>query len=144
MQTVQMATARHNGLMAPVNSETHSGGAESPSTKEVSLADGTGEGTAPIEGTSASSDPDVLAGAAGAATATSLNDDDYPENIADGAGAVDDGSEDAGLTEDSGAATHNQQASDTENTSGRTTMPDEAAGVDRRGGSSIPDSAGKR
>jgi hypothetical protein len=144
MQTILMATAHHGGLMATMNSEKHSGGSGSSSTKEVSLADGTGEGTAPMEGTSASADPEVLSGAAGAATTTSLNDDDYPENISEGAGAVDDGSENTGLTEDSDAATNRQQPSGTDNTSGQAAMPDEAAGVDLRNGSAIPDNAPKK
>lgn len=61
---------------------------------EPSLADGTGEGNAPIAGTSASSDPQVLAGTQQDPNATSLNDDDYPEDIAEavdpveGAGAA--------------------------------------------------------
>lgn len=144
MQILLMAAARHSGLMAPINSEKHSGGSKTPPPKEVSLADGTGEGTAPIEGTSASADPEVLAGATGAATASSLNDDDYPENITEGAGAVDDGSEGMDLTEDSGAATIRRQPSGTDNASGQAMAPDEAAGVDLRNGSVIPDKAARR
>ena len=57
---------------------------------EPSLADGTGEGNAPIDGTSASSDPQVLAGTQQDPNATSLNDDDYPDDIAEAAGPVED------------------------------------------------------
>lgn len=81
---------------------------------EPSLADGTGQGNAPIKGSSASSDPNVLAGTTGDATAASLNDDDDPENIAEAVDAVD-------------------------VTSGQQTPPDEAAGVDSKGGAAIPD-----
>jgi hypothetical protein len=144
MKTILIATARHSGLMAPMNREKHSGGSASPSAKEVSLADGTGEGTAPIEGTSASSDPDVLAGTAGAATTTSLNDDDYPENIDQSAGAFDGGSEGQGSTGDSDGATHCQQPFGTDNTSGLTAIPDEAPGVDLPRGSAPPDTAAKK
>jgi hypothetical protein len=129
MQTIPRARVPYCSLMAQEGGAGHSGGgAADSSTREVSLADGTGEGNAPIEGTSASSDPEVLAGTTDAAATTSLNDDDYPENIVEAAGAVDDGSDELGPA----------------STSGATTMPDEAAGVDFSTGSATPDTAGKK
>jgi hypothetical protein len=70
--------AQENGAPSP--------GGSAPT--EPSLADGTGEGNAPIDGTSASSDPQVLAGTHEDANAGSLNEDDYPEDIAEAAGPV--------------------------------------------------------
>lgn len=64
--------------------------ASGASAAETSLADGTGEGNAPIDGTSASSDPQVLAGTQQDPNAASLNDDDYPEDIPESAGPVED------------------------------------------------------
>lgn len=128
MHTKPGAPNAEHYLMAPANKMEGSGNGgssgDSASPSEPSLADGTGEGNAPIAGSSASSDPEVLAGAKGNATAASLNDDDYPENIADAAGAVDDGSDDV--------------------TSGRHAVPDQAAGVELKDGAAIPDAAEKK
>ena len=143
MHTQFMAMARHDGLMARHDSDRRPGGASGdPPASETSLADGTGEGNAPIEGTSASSDPEVLAGAAGGATMTSLNDDDYPESLATGAGAVDDADEAARLADDSGTGDR-QPRQDQDSTSGQARLPDEAAGVDLRPGSATPDRMAK-
>jgi hypothetical protein len=144
MQTILMAAARHGGVMAPADREKHAGGSGNSSTKEVSLADGTGEGAAPIEGTSASSDPDVLAGATGAATTNSLNDDDYPEDLAEGVDGLDAGSEGQHPARDKDAVSDREQPSGTDGTSGQTAMPDEAAGVDLRNGSATPDTPAKK
>jgi hypothetical protein len=128
MVTMLGATAGNQCLMAPAGKKNGSmnGG-------EPSLADGTGEGNAPIEGSSASSDPEVLAGTVGNATAASLNDDDYPENIADGAGAVDDGS--------SGESQPGDDSPDAAggSTSGHEKLPDQAAAVDIKNGKALPD-----
>jgi hypothetical protein len=131
MHTIPRASSVGHYLMAPADRTQGSGNSgnsgsdrDSAAGSEPSLADGTGEGNAPIAGSSASSDPEVLAGTEGDVTAASLNDDDYPENIADAAGAVDDGSDDV--------------------TSGQHAVPDQAAGVDLKDGAAIPDTAEKK
>ena len=130
MQMKSIATTGGTGLMAPDEQIQHaSGGAGSRAATEPSLADGTGEGNAPIDGTSASSDPEILAGTGKEDSATSLNDDDYPDNIADAAGASDDGTDGLGGS-DGGAGAASESAGNDENTAGATRMPDEAAGVD--------------
>ena len=143
MHTIPKAAAAYPGLMVQKEKNAHSGsGGDGAAAREVSLADGTGEGNAPIDGTSASSDPEILAGTEEEASLTSLNDDDYPENIAEAAGAVDDDSEGAGK---GGKTSGSRQApASEENTSGEAVMPDEAAGVDLRGGSATPDAPGKQ
>jgi hypothetical protein len=145
MQTILKATAGNIGLMAQEDKIKHSGGGRDGSAaREVSLSDGTGEGNVPIEGTSASSDPEVLAGTEGEATVTSLNDDDYPENIAEAAGAVDDASEDVSVADASGTGDNSQPPYNEASTSGETTMPEEAAGVDLSNRSVTPDAPGKK
>lgn len=127
MSTRHQSSTVHSGPMAAADEPRHSGTSPKAAVKsEASLADGTGEGNAPIEATSASSDPEVLAGAAGEETATSLNADDYPENIAEAAGAVDD----PGPADSSGPGDGGKPQGDEDATSGQRTMPDEAAGVD--------------
>jgi hypothetical protein len=82
MHTTLEMTAGGQCLMAPaekIHGSTNAG--DGAPASEPSLADGTGEGNAPIDGTSASSDPEVLAGTSDKASAASLNDDDYPENV---------------------------------------------------------------
>jgi hypothetical protein len=139
MHTIPGASAAGHYLMAPAGKMQGSGnsgnGGDSESGSEPSLADGTGEGNAPIAGSSASSDPKVLAGTKGDTTAASLNDDDYPENIADAAGAVDEG-------KDSGSQPN--AASSNGFTSGQHAVPDQAAGVDLKDGTAIPDAVGKK
>ncbi|MBK4737561.1 hypothetical protein [Noviherbaspirillum pedocola] len=85
---------------------------------EPSLADGTGEGNAPIDGTSASSDPHVLAGTQQDPNATSLNDDDYPDDIAEATGQVEDVEAQAPFP-------------DEKDMSGQTTPADAVSSVDR-------------
>jgi hypothetical protein len=142
MHTIPRANTVGHYLMAPAARMQRSGDSgnsgndrDSVARSEPSLADGTGEGNAPIAGSSASSDPEVLAGTEGDVTAASLNDDDYPENIADAAGAVDDGN-DSGNQPDA--------ASNEGVTSGQHTVPDQAAGIDLKDGAAIPDAAGKK
>jgi hypothetical protein len=136
MFTMLAATACYQLLMVPADKKNGSmnGGDGSPGS-EPSLADGTGEGNAPIQGSSASSDPAVLAGTAGDATAASLNDDDYPENIADAAGAVDEGSS----GESRPADAPGPAASGDSSTSGQQKLPDQAAAVDMKNRKAIPD-----
>jgi hypothetical protein len=135
MDTIPGARICYRRLMAPAGrKEGSTNGGDNARGSEPSLADGTGEGNAPIEGSSASSDPEVLAGTAGDATAASLNDDDYPENIAEGAGAVDDGSNGVSQPDDAGPP-----AGDDGSTSGRQQLPDQAAAVDLKKGKAVPD-----
>lgn len=148
MHTMSRATAGGNCLMAPAGKMNGSGNGGNGSNglrgSDPSLADGTGEGNAPIEGTSASSDPNVLAGTKENATAASLNDDDYPENIAEAAGSVDDGNDSASQPDDAASGRVSQAAPDEGSTSGQHTLPDEAAGVDLKDGVALPDATGKK
>ena len=145
MHTMSRATASGKCLMAQADKMNGSGnGGNVLRSSEPSLADGTGEGNAPIEGTSASSDPNVLAGTTENATAASLNDDDYPDNIAEAAGSVDDGDDSASQPDDAASGLATQAAPDEGNTSGQHTLPDEAAGVDLKDGVALPDGTGKK
>jgi hypothetical protein len=81
MHTTPEMTAGGKCLMAPAEKiHGSTNGGDGAPASDPSLADGTGEGNAPIDGTSASSDPEVLAGTSDKASAASLNDDDYPED----------------------------------------------------------------
>lgn len=145
MHTMSRATAGGKCLMAPADKMNGSGnGGDVLRGSDASLADGTGEGNAPIEGTSASSDPNVLAGTTENATAASLNDDDYPQNIAEAAGGVDDGNDSASQPDDAASGLATQAAPDEGNTSGQHTLPDEAAGVDLKDGAALPDATGEK
>jgi hypothetical protein len=142
MHTIPAARTAQQYLMAAAdrihglgNDGNGGNGGNGASASEPSLADGTGEGNAPIAGSSASSDPEVLAGTEGNATAASLNDDDYPENIA---GAIDDGSDSASQLDAPGAVSNDGV------TSGQHAVPDQAAGVDLKDGSAVPDAVGKK
>jgi hypothetical protein len=145
MHTMSRAVAGGKCLMAQADKMNGSGnGGNVLRGSEPSLADGTGEGNAPIEGTSASSDPNVLAGTTENATAAPLNDDDYPDNIAEAAGSVDDGNDSASQPDDAAAGLATQAAPDEGNTSGQHTLPDEAAGIDLKDGVALPDGTGKK
>jgi len=142
-----MLTAMTGGkyLMARADKMNGSGnGGNVLHDSDPSLADGTGEGNAPIEGSSASSDPNVLAGTTENETAASLNDDDYPENIAEAAGIVDDGNDSASQPDDAAPGLAIQAAPDEGNTSGQHTLPDEAAGVDPKDGVALSGTTGKK
>src|SRR3954467_15824856 len=93
-----MLTAMTGGkyLMARADKMNGSGnGGNVLHDSDPSLADGRGEGNAPIEGSSASSNPNVLAGTTENETAASLNVGDYPENIAEAAGILNNGNDSA-------------------------------------------------
>ena len=142
MHTILGVTATEHDLMAPADEMQGSGngsnGRDRASASEPSLADGTGEGNAPIEGSSASSDPDILAGTKGEATAASLNDDDYPDNIADAAGAVDDSIARKSQPDSLEAASNDDV------TSGQHAVPDQAAGIDLKNRAAIPNTLEKK